>query len=124
VSFTAAIVSFSAAIVNFSAAVASLSAAVASFSAAIAIYFPFRQQQNGDFEQGKRILNLTLGIVFTNSFSIDMDALTGKAGHDPIVSFFLFIDMDALTGKNYADRRYISIKRKKEYVVRNYADRR
>jgi hypothetical protein len=52
-----------------------------------------------------------LGVVFANSFSIDMDALTGKVGHDHIVSFFLFIDMDALTGKNYADRRYISIER-------------
>jgi hypothetical protein len=30
-----------------------------------------------------------------------MYALTGKAGDDPIVSFFLFIDMDALMGKNY-----------------------
>jgi hypothetical protein len=28
-----------------------------------------------------------------------MDALTGKASHDHIGSFFLFIDMDALTGK-------------------------
>jgi hypothetical protein len=41
-----------------------------------------------------------------------MYALTGKAGNDHIVSFFLSIDMNALTGKNYADRRYISIKRK------------
>jgi hypothetical protein len=38
--------------------------------------------------QGKRILNLTLGIVFTNSFSIDMNALTGKAGYDHIGSFY------------------------------------
>jgi hypothetical protein len=38
--------------------------------------------------QGKRILNLTLGIVFANSFSIDMNALTGKAGNDHIVFFY------------------------------------
>jgi hypothetical protein len=43
--------------------------------------------------QGKRLLNLTLEIVSTNSFSIDMNALTGKAGHDHIASFFLFIWM-------------------------------
>jgi hypothetical protein len=39
------------------------------------------------------IFNLTHGIVFTNSFSIDMNALTGKAGYDTIVSFFLLIWM-------------------------------
>jgi hypothetical protein len=32
-------------------------------------------------------------IIPGQTFSIDMDALTGKAGDDPIVSFFLLIWM-------------------------------
>jgi hypothetical protein len=45
-------------------------------------------KSDDEFERGKRILNLTLAIVFTNSFSIDYEALTGKAGNDHIVSFY------------------------------------
>jgi hypothetical protein len=42
---------------------------------------------------GQTHLKFNIGIVSTNSFSIDMYALTGKAGNDPIVSFFLLICM-------------------------------